>query len=39
MRDYAPLISALLPRKFEPPLQPSNVPASLPQILALPLSL
>ena len=37
VRAYAPLISDLLPQRFEPHLQPSNVPASLPQIPALPL--
>ena len=36
----APLLSALLPQKAEPPLQPSAVnPPHLPQILALPLQL
>ena len=29
---YAPLISALLPRQFDTPLQPSNVPSPLPHI-------
>ena len=36
MRAYAPLISALLPQRFDPPLQPSNVPDPLTQISALP---
>ena len=35
VRAYAPLISSLLPQRFEPPLQPSNVPTPLPQIPAL----
>ena len=39
MRSYAPLISALLPKIFEPPLQNSNVTAPLPQLSALPLQL
>ena len=37
MRAYAPLISALLPQRFDPPLQPSNLPTPLPNISALPL--
>ena len=37
VRAYAPLLSALLPQKFDPPLQPSNVSAPLSQISALPL--
>ena len=37
MRTYAPLLSALIPQISDPPLQPSNVPAPLTQISALPL--
>ena len=37
MRAYDPILSALLTQKFEPPLQPSNVPDPLPQILPFPL--
>ena len=32
VRDYALLLSALLPQRFDPPLKPSNVPAPLPRI-------
>ena len=35
MRAYTPLLSDLLPYKFETPLQPSNVPAPITQISAL----
>ena len=37
MRIYAPLISALLPQRFDIPLQPSDLPAPLPRISAFPL--
>ena len=35
MRAYANMLSALLPQKFEPPLQPSDVPDPMPQLPAL----
>ena len=37
MRAYDPIISVFLTQKFDPPLQPSNLPTPLPQISALPL--
>ena len=37
VRAYAPLLSDSLPQIFDPPLKPSNVPAPLPHISALPL--
>ena len=37
MHTYAPLLSALLPQRFEPPLRPSNMPAPLPHLSDLPL--
>ena len=37
MRTYDPLLSDLIPKIFDPPLQPLNFPDTIPQLSDLPL--